>query len=108
MVSVDAHPWDTSVDWPGRRAFLAAFAIAAALSFTGIFDHSLWVPDEPRVADIGRAMFQSGDYIVPTLRGKPFVEKPPLGWWVMSGLYRLFGVSTGAARSTSALAGSWP
>jgi 4-amino-4-deoxy-L-arabinose transferase-like glycosyltransferase len=89
----------------GRRAFLAALAISIAISFTGIFDHSLWTPDEPRVAAIGREMLVSGDYVVPTLTGQPFLEKPPLGWWVMTALYRLFGVSDGVARATSALAG---
>ena len=91
--------------WTCRRALLAALAVSIVVSFTGVFDHSLWTPDEPRVAGIGHEMFLNGDYVVPTLAGEPFLEKPPLYWWVMSGLYRLFGVSDGVARSTSALAG---
>ena len=88
-----------------RRAFLLAVLTALVLSFTGVFDHSVWTPDEPRVAGIGREMLISNDYVVPTLGGKPFLEKPPLYWWGMTVLYKIFGVSDGVARLTSALAG---
>ena len=94
-----------TTDWTCQRAFLAALLVSILVSFTGVFDHSLWTPDEPRVAGIGREMLVSGDYVVPTVGGKPFLEKPPLYWWVMTGLYRLFGVSDSVARCTSALAG---
>lgn len=87
-----------------RIAALALF-VAALISFTGVFDHSLWTPDEPRDAEIGRAMLVDGDYVVPKLAGEPFLEKPPLSWWVMAGLYGVFGASDGVARSVSALAG---
>ena len=90
--------------WTVRRAFLAALAAAVLVSFTGVFDHSLWRPDEPRVAGIGYEMMMHGDYVVPRILGEPFLEKPPLYWWGMTALYRLFGVSDGVARMTSALA----
>ena len=87
-----------------RQAFLVTLAASPLISFTGVFDHALWTPDEPRDAEVGREMLVSGDFVVPTLAGKPFLEKPPLYWWAMAGMYRLFGVSDGVARSTSALA----
>jgi len=88
-----------------RQAFLVALAASLLISFTGVFDHALWTPDEPRDAEVGRELLVSGDFVVPTLAGKPFLEKPPLYWWAMAGMYHLFGVSDGVARSTSALAG---
>ena len=91
--------------WTAPRALLAALAVSLAVSFVGVFDHSLWTPDEPRDAEVGREMLQSGDYLVPTLAGEPFLEKPPLAWWAMAGFYHVFGVSDGVARSASALAG---
>jgi len=97
---------DPETVWTCRQAFFTAFAVAILISFTGVFDHSLWSPDEPRVAEIGREMLANRDLIVPTLAGKPFLEKPPLYWWVMTGLYHLFGVSDGVARTTSAIAGT--
>jgi len=87
-----------------RQTFLVALAASLLISFTGVFDHALWTPDEPRDAEVGREMLMSGDFVVPTLAGKPFLEKPPLYWWAMAGMYHLFGVSDGVARSTSALA----
>ena len=84
---------------------MAAVALAAVLSFTGIFNHSLWTPDEPRVAEIGRAMYVNSDGVVPRLGPDPFLEKPPLHWWVMSGFFAAFGVSDGVARFPSAIFG---
>jgi len=90
-----------------RRARLAALALAAlaaaAVSFAGIGSHSLWTPDEPRDAAIGKAMWVSGDLVVPRLNGRPFLEKPPLAWWAQTVSFRLFGVSDAAARVPSAL-----
>src|SRR6185369_6115930 len=60
-------------------------------------------PDEPTGAAIGRAMLDSGDVIVPRLNGQPFLEKPPLYWWVQVPVLRRFGFSAAAARFPSAL-----
>jgi len=90
-----------------RRARPAALAMAAlaaaAVSFAGIGTHSLWTPDEPRDAAIGKAMRVGGDLIVPRLNGRPFLEKPPLAWWAQTVSFRLFGISDAAARAPSAL-----
>src|ERR1700730_15714726 len=48
-------------------------------------------------------MLVSGDLVVPRLNGRPFLEKPPLYWWVQVAVFRLFGVSDAAARVPSAL-----
>lgn len=83
------------------RLLLLTVGIALLFSATGVFDHALWTPDEPRVAEVGREMLVSGDYVVPRLAGEPFLEKPPLHWWTMALAYRLFGVSDGVARLPS-------
>jgi 4-amino-4-deoxy-L-arabinose transferase-like glycosyltransferase len=105
LCSPTSNPPVPIESWSSSRTFLLAIVVSVVVSFTGIFDHSLWTPDEPRDAAIGREMLLSGNLVVPTLAGKPFLEKPPLYWWVMAGLYRLFGVSDGVARTTSSLAG---
>lgn len=86
-----------------RRSFLLALAAALLLSLAPVGSHSLWTPDEPTGAGIGRAMAESGDWIVPRLNGKPFLEKPPLYWWSLAGSLRLLGMSDAAARAPSAL-----
>ncbi|MBI3940546.1 MAG: glycosyltransferase family 39 protein [Acidobacteria bacterium] len=62
--------------------------------------------DEPRYAQVAEEMWQSGDYIVPTLHGKPWLEKPPLYYWLAAAGYSLFGVSEMSARLPSALVGA--
>ncbi|HEY4593683.1 MAG TPA: glycosyltransferase family 39 protein, partial [Thermoanaerobaculia bacterium] len=86
-----------------RRSFLLALAVALLLGLAPVVSHSLWTPDEPTGAGIGRAMAESGDWIVPRLNGKPFLEKPPLYWWTLAGSLRLLGMSDVAARVPSAL-----
>ena len=39
-------------------------------------------PDEPRYADIGRAMARTGDWVTPRLWGHPWFEKPALLYWM--------------------------
>ena len=55
--------------------------LIAILLLFGQFDHDLWSPDEPREAGIAWEMLRSHDFIVPTLSGDYFIEKPPLFYW---------------------------
>lgn len=87
----------------GLSGLAGAALVAAAVSFAGIGSHSLWTPDEPRDAAIGKAMWASGDLVVPRLNGRPFLEKPPLAWWAQAAAFRVLGVSDAAARVPSAL-----
>lgn len=76
------------------------------LYLTWTFDHSLWNPDETRDAGIAAEMFRSGDYVVPTLNGQAFLEKPPLYYWSSAAIYKLTGrVTAGTTRLPSALYG---
>jgi len=68
-------------------------AIAILLQLVGVIDHSLWSPDEPRVAEIAREMAVSGDYIIPHFSGRPFLEKPPLYFATVGVFYRVFGTT---------------
>jgi 4-amino-4-deoxy-L-arabinose transferase-like glycosyltransferase len=43
--------------------------------------------DEPRYARIAQEMQERGDWITPTLEGKPWLEKPPLYYWLTIPLY---------------------
>src|SRR5262245_21152810 len=49
-------------------------------------------------------MLETGDYLVPHYEGGPFLQKPPLTWWIIAASYSLLGVSVFAARLPSALA----
>src|SRR5262245_49699385 len=55
-------------------AFILFFLVAA----TAIWNRDLWNPHEYRDGAISLEMARSCDFVVPTLGGQPFLEKPPL------------------------------
>ena len=70
--------------------------------FFGLGAFGLLGADEPRYAQIAREMLARHDWIVPTLNGAPWLEKPALLYWKMMNSYILFGVSDWAARIPAA------
>src|SRR5262245_7202735 len=90
---------------PVRDALLILIA-GAILLFTGLGRADLFNPDEPREAEMAREMLVSGDHVVPRLNGEPFLEKPPLFYWLVLTAYRAAGgPSEAAARVVPAIAG---
>ncbi len=75
----------------------------APIWLMGILDRGLWTPDEPREADIAWRMSLQGDKILPELAGTPFLEKPPLSYWMSATGLRVFGDSPAAARAPNIL-----
>ena len=76
--------------------------ILAPLFCLGILNHGLWTADEPRVAEIGREMAATGNWVVPMLNRKPFLEQPPLYYAAIAATFRVYGsVSHGVARVPS-------
>src|ERR1700752_4648534 len=69
----------------------------------GTLDRGLWTPGDPREADIAWRMSQQSDRTLPQLAGTPFLEKPPLSYWLSADGLRLFGDSPGAARGPHVL-----
>jgi len=61
-------------------------------------------PDEGLYADIAREMLARGDWVVPHVNGIPYLEKPPLYFWLTALTFWLFGPSEWATRLWSALA----
>lgn len=58
-------------------------------------------PDETRYAQIAIEMNQSRDWITPTLDGAPYLDKPPLVYWLTATSFRWFGIHQAAARLPS-------
>lgn len=56
-------------------------ALAAVLFSVNLGGYDLWPADEPRYAEVAREMMVSGDYVVPTVNGETYFEKPPLLFW---------------------------
>ncbi|MSR58117.1 MAG: glycosyltransferase [Planctomycetaceae bacterium] len=79
-------------------------ALAAALVILPKLTYPLLDPDESRYAQIAREMLDSGDLVIPTRHGKPYLDKPPLLYWLTTASYATFGVSEIAARLVASLA----
>lgn len=78
--------------------------LAAFLFFFHLGRYGLWEPDEARYAEIAREMLASRNFIVPHLNYVPYIEKPPLLYWLTALAMRLMGVSEFAARFINASA----
>ncbi len=63
---------------PWRIAIVLALA---PLWVVAILDRGLWTPDEPREADIAWRMSEEFT-LLPQLANTPFLEKPPLSYWM--------------------------
>ncbi|WP_242540167.1 ArnT family glycosyltransferase [Trinickia mobilis] len=77
--------------WSGLRVALAVIAVLCAYLLPGTLGHDPWKQDETYTFGIVQHMLETGDFVVPTNAGQPFVEKPPLYDWVATGLAWLFG-----------------
>ena len=72
----------------------------------GLFDHSLWGPNDCREGAMIWDMVQANHWVTPTLNGVPYLEKPPLLHWTGMILCQLFGtVNEGLVRLPAALYG---
>ncbi|HXS21586.1 MAG TPA: glycosyltransferase family 39 protein [Steroidobacteraceae bacterium] len=81
-----------------RGWILPALLLLAPMWLIGTLDRGAWTPDEPREADIAWRMSVQNQWVLPQLAGRPFLEKPPLSYWMSAGSMRLLGASVRAAR----------
>ena len=82
------------------------FGVCLFCFFFGLGAFGLVGADEPRYAQIGREMFARHDWVLPTINGQPWLEKPVLLYWGEIVSYHLFGIQDWAARVPSALFGT--
>jgi 4-amino-4-deoxy-L-arabinose transferase-like glycosyltransferase len=81
------------------RAALALLLLAAAPFYLwGLGTVGFQDPDEGMYAEIAREMLANRDWIVPTFNGVPYVEKPPLMYWLTAVTLAALGPSEFAAR----------
>jgi 4-amino-4-deoxy-L-arabinose transferase-like glycosyltransferase len=90
-----------SSTWLHRLSWVA---IAWIVVFWRLGYKSLLDPDEAHYAELTREMLHAGNWLVPLLDGKPFIDKPVLFHWLQGASVVLLGESEFAARLPSALA----
>jgi 4-amino-4-deoxy-L-arabinose transferase-like glycosyltransferase len=89
------------------RLRLSLLAVAATSGFLFFFNLSypFLEPDEARYAEISREMVAANDWVVPRLYHQPYLDKPPLFYWLVGLSLKVFGHHEWAARLIPSLAG---
>lgn len=85
------------------RSLLVVLFVPAALLYPCL-SCALFEPDEGRYAQIPREMLETGEWIVPTLQSEPYLDKPPLFYWLVMAAYASLGCHVWVARLVPALA----
>jgi 4-amino-4-deoxy-L-arabinose transferase-like glycosyltransferase len=91
---------------PGKNwhVYLAVLLVAASVYLGCILSPPSLMDDVDSVqAQIARNMVASGDWVTARLDGVVYLEKAPLGYWLIATSYRIFGVHDWAARIPIAL-----
>jgi 4-amino-4-deoxy-L-arabinose transferase-like glycosyltransferase len=98
-----------TIERPGRAPSLRTVWLLFAAIFITIYFASLFSP--PLLDDVDAAhaqaaqhMAESGDLITAKTNGIRYIEKPPLPYWLVAGMYRIFGQNTFATHLPNALA----
>jgi len=97
-------PGSVTAVGPFRWRSLLLLILLPGVLLYGCLSFHLFEPDEGRYAEIPREMLNRGDWIVPYLEGEPYLDKPPMLYWLVELSYRLFGVHDWSARLVPALA----
>lgn len=87
-----------------RRWALGGLILAFALFYLlPLMFHGLWIPDEPRYAQISQEMLQTGNWVAPHFMGFRYFEKPAAGYWMIALGQAIFGENLFGVRIASAL-----
>ncbi len=87
--------------FPGQRVWLSLLILTllwVVVYGPGLFHPPLMDDADAAHADAGREMVTRGDWVTLHENGIRYLEKAPLPYWGMAVAFKLFGVSTWAAR----------
>lgn len=76
---------------PEMSGFKLSLGVLGAWVALGLFGHDPWKPDEAYTFGLVYHIVQTGEWVVPTLGGEPFMEKPPLFFATAALFAKLFG-----------------
>ncbi|MFZ2089265.1 MAG: glycosyltransferase family 39 protein [Desulfobaccales bacterium] len=98
------HSPSLSTAWRSRAYLGVLTLVGVGLFFLRLGVPGLMDPDEGRYAEIAREMLLLKGWLIPHLNLAPYLEKPPLVYWLTSASFAVFGQTEGAARLPAALA----
>ena len=87
-----------------RLLLLTPALCAAALYLTCAAGRAVLDVDEALYVQVPQQMRARHDWVTPYVNGVRFFDKPPLLYWFLAGLYRIFGTTEFAAHLPPALA----
>ena len=85
----------------GRSWQIVAVLLLLPVWLFAMTDRGIWLPDEPREFNLALNMLDQGDHSIPNLAGTPFLEKPPLLYWIGAAAMAVSHPSVNAARATN-------
>jgi 4-amino-4-deoxy-L-arabinose transferase-like glycosyltransferase len=74
-----------------RQSSAICLGVLAAFVLFGLVGHDPWKPDEAYTFGLVWHIVEKGAWLVPTLGGEPFVEKPPLFFWTAALFVKALG-----------------
>ena len=91
MLFRNLPPAQAALDRPTGTLHLWLLALLfAAWILPGLIGHAPWKSDEATSFGLIYHILQSGDWVVPTLAGEPFMDKPPLYYLVAALFAKVF------------------
>ena len=84
---------------------ISILLLALIVTLMGTGSYGLYEPHEGHFAMVGQEMIWRNDWITPHLNGSPYLNKPPLLYWLIATSTSVFGSNEFAARLPIALSG---
>jgi 4-amino-4-deoxy-L-arabinose transferase-like glycosyltransferase len=88
---------------PAPGPFRLLLALALPVYFLCLGANSIWDANEAFYVETPRQMVLTGDYLRPSFNALERFNKPVLSYWIVAGLYQLFGISVAVERFGIAL-----
>src|SRR4051812_31804740 len=88
---------------PRRSVVVALLVAAVGVFFVALGNSAIWDANEAFYVETPREMIEAHDFVNPTFNYLPRFNKPVLSYWIVAGLYKVFGVSVAVQRFGIAL-----
>src|SRR5262249_48894971 len=98
----DSAPWWSA---PARTSGVLVLLLAAGLLYFDRLESPLLEPEDAQYAEVAREMAVAGDWTVPLYGGHPYLQKPPLFFWLVLAAYSGLGIQDWTARLVPCAAG---
>ena len=89
-----------------QRGWLVGL-LCAAWILPGLVGHDPWKPDEAHTFGVVLELLRGGSWMVPTLAGEPFLEKPPLFYLTAAAFAQIFSFVLPLHDAARLATGAW-